>query len=481
MKKTSKVLIAGFCSALISFMAFSGCSNDTEDSGDPPTIDDRHANITFRVPGEGDVVFGHQTHADYYDNTCLICHMHTDVRDDTIWSCSQCHDNQDSDGLCADDNWDHDCMYVQCQDCHSQQSTDPTPDCADCHGSPPVTNSPPVASSVGMIGTLAVNQTVTGTYTYSDPEGNLEGASTYQWFLADDAMGTNTTAITGATNITYQPVNADIGKFLIFEVTPVAQTGTSPGSSAQSAASGPITFDPANTAPTASNTVISGVPNTHFVLNASYDYNDVDGDPEGSSIYQWYVADDAIGTNAAAIVGATSLSYTPLAGDVTRYIFFEVTPVAQTGNPQGAPSTSSAVGPVTDTTATVFSSIDQASEVDSYEFSLNQSTNVTIDVQSVESDWAWFGYTHHLWNTNADGTCTGCHDEGGPADLGLSGGSSDDKLYTNIHLFNASGPPAIESRLCSNPACGLLTAGCFPGCDHPDAGGARSERNPYLS
>lgn len=133
MKKGSCFLIYSLCLAVISTMSFTGCSNDTDDTGDPPSIDPAHSSIIFRITGENDVTFTHQAHADYYDNTCMVCHMHTDVRDDTIWSCSECHDNDDSDGLCVDDPSGHNCMYVQCQDCHSQQAPDPTPICTDCH------------------------------------------------------------------------------------------------------------------------------------------------------------------------------------------------------------------------------------------------------------------------------------------------------------------------------------------------------------
>jgi hypothetical protein len=454
MNKTSYLLIVSICLAVISTMSFTGCSNDSDSDVDPPTIDARHTNITFRVPSQGDVAFEHKTHADYYDNTCLVCHMHTDVRDDTIWSCSECHDNNDSDGLCVDDVWSHDCMSVQCLDCHSQETNNPTPDCADCHSSPPVSNFPPAASLVGMTGTLAVNQTVTGTYTYSDTEGDLEGASLFQWYLADDAIGTNTTAIAGETNITIQPLNANLGKYLIFEVTPVALTGTSPGGSARSAPSGPITLVPSNSAPTASNAAISGVPNNHFVLTASYNYNDVDGDPEGVSIYQWYVAFDAMKTNATAITGATALTYTPVAGEVGKYLFFEVTPVAQTGNPQGAPSESSAVGPVTDTSVVkLYGTINQFSEVDRYDLYLTAGAMVTIDVESKEAP----GFK-------------------GPRDF-FGNGDSNDNLVTNVFVFDSGG--IVEGfKDCSPPGC--PKAGCYPGCDAPNAFSGRSGKNPYM-
>jgi hypothetical protein len=305
-----------------------------------------------------------------------------------------------------------------------------------------------------MSGTLAVNQTVTGTYTYSDTEGDLEGTSMYQWYLADDGIGTHTTVIAGETNITFQPLNADVGKYLIFEVTPVALTGTSPGGSARSAPTGPITLVPLNTAPAASNTAISGVPNTHFVLSASYNYNDVEGDPEGASIYQWYVAFDAMKTNAAAITGATALTYTPAAGEEGKYLFFEVTPVAQTGNLLGTPSESSAVGPVTDTSVVMlYGTITQFSEVDRYGLYLTAGTILTVDVESKEAPGSR-----------------------GPQDF-FGNGNSNDNLVTNVFVFDSGG--VVEGfKDCSPPGC--PKAGCYPGCDAPGAFSGRSGKNPYM-
>jgi hypothetical protein len=91
-------------------------------------------------------------------------------------------------------------------------------------------NAAPVANSVGISGAAEVGQPLTGNYTYTDPEGDLEGASQYRW-LRDGA-----TAIPGATARTYTPVQADGDAMIVFEVTPVAQAGTLVGSPVRSAA-----------------------------------------------------------------------------------------------------------------------------------------------------------------------------------------------------------------------------------------------------
>jgi hypothetical protein len=83
-------------------------------------------------------------------------------------------------------------------------------------------------------------------------------------------------------------------------------------------------------------------------LTASYTYADVNADTEGTSTFQWYRADDATGINQTMISGATSSTYTLTVADQTKYIAFEVTPVASTGvNPTGIPVISVYQGPIT--------------------------------------------------------------------------------------------------------------------------------------
>ncbi len=94
-------------------------------------------------------------------------------------------------------------------------------------------NEAPTASSVSISGTTTEGQTLTGNYTYGDTESDVEGTSTFRW-LRDNV------AISGATSSTYLLDAADVGTMIKFEVTPVAVTGTSPGTAVQSTAVGPI-------------------------------------------------------------------------------------------------------------------------------------------------------------------------------------------------------------------------------------------------
>ena len=96
-------------------------------------------------------------------------------------------------------------------------------------------NATPTASSVTITGNLLVGQVLTGNYAYADAEGDAEGTSTYQWYRYITSSGGSKTAIVGATSRTYTLGDSDKYRYLSFEVTPVAATGTTTGASVGSA------------------------------------------------------------------------------------------------------------------------------------------------------------------------------------------------------------------------------------------------------
>jgi len=102
-------------------------------------------------------------------------------------------------------------------------------------------NTAPTASSVSFSGTLNVGQLLTGSYTYSDTESDVQGPSTFKWYRSDDGSGTNKAAIGGATSLTYTLVSGDNGKYISFEVTPVATTGITTGTPVESSLQGSVT------------------------------------------------------------------------------------------------------------------------------------------------------------------------------------------------------------------------------------------------
>ncbi|GAK77730.1 putative calcium-binding outer membrane-likeprotein [Nonlabens ulvanivorans] len=90
-------------------------------------------------------------------------------------------------------------------------------------------NELPEVSLVDFTGTLEVDETLTSSYTYTDGENDTESGTSYQWYRADDATGTNVMAISGATAATYLTTTADGNFYVAVGVTPRASSGASPG------------------------------------------------------------------------------------------------------------------------------------------------------------------------------------------------------------------------------------------------------------
>jgi hypothetical protein len=110
-------------------------------------------------------------------------------------------------------------------------------------------NRPPEAVNVKIDGTLRSGQTVNGKYNFIDEEYDEEGESLYQWYMADDEHGSNQKIIAGATGSSLALTKDDIGKYLIFEVTPVAAQGVPQGSTVASAPAGPVDYPEPPAAP----------------------------------------------------------------------------------------------------------------------------------------------------------------------------------------------------------------------------------------
>ncbi len=134
----------------------------------------------------------------------------------------------------------------------------------------------PTVSSVNFKGTLQVGQTLTGSYTYNDTEGDAESGTTYQWYRSDTAeevvlakssfnnnFQKSGTAIAGATSLTYVLTTEDIGKFMIFEVTPANANGT--GDAIQSA----INSTAVTSAPVATSTSTATATSTDNTINVT--------------------------------------------------------------------------------------------------------------------------------------------------------------------------------------------------------------------
>jgi len=192
-------------------------------------------------------------------------------------------------------------------------------------------NSAPTASAVTITdsngGSVVVGDTLVGSYTYADADGDAQGVSTFRWLR-------NGVAISGAVAANYTLVTADTGTSITFEVTPVAATGVTVGAAASSASVSVV-----NSAPTASAVTITDSNGGSVVVGdtlvGSYTYADANGDVEGVSTFRWL-------RNGVAISGAVAANYSVVAADVGATISFEVTPVAATGIPTGLAAVSPA-------------------------------------------------------------------------------------------------------------------------------------------
>ncbi|MFH1121958.1 MAG: T9SS type A sorting domain-containing protein [Bacteroidota bacterium] len=84
---------------------------------------------------------------------------------------------------------------------------------------------PPYVYNLFITGELVADNEITGHYTYFDPNADFEGESVYQWFVSEDPYGANALIIDGAIFQSYVISREDIGRYLIFQVTPVAISG----------------------------------------------------------------------------------------------------------------------------------------------------------------------------------------------------------------------------------------------------------------
>ena len=212
---------------------------------------------------------------------------------------------------------------------------------------PPASNTAPVARNVSVRGQNAHGQRLTVSFTYADAENDPQGATSYQWYRADDAAGTNSSPISGEKSSSYVVTTADLGKYLTAGVRPVASSGVSNGVEVKAAYRRPVTSN--NTAPLASNATIQGMNRIGQLLTISFEYTDADDDPEDAADYQWYRADDGAGTNSSAIDGAKSNSYVLTMADLDKYLTAGVTPVASSGISPGLEVKANYFGPVTAT------------------------------------------------------------------------------------------------------------------------------------
>jgi uncharacterized protein (TIGR02145 family) len=203
----------------------------------------------------------------------------------------------------------------------------------------------PYATTVNVTGKTEQGSTLTGSYTYN---GGTNGAttytestlgSTYQWQTASNNKGagiSNMTVPDGgiAFGKTIRLTINDVNKYVRFGVQAKDNLSNSSSYYEYSDWVGPITLA-AEAAPVAKNVSYSPAPGTNITAKASYTYEDANNDPEGATLYRWYTADDATGTNQTAIAGATAATIPLTNAQANKFIGVGITPVAATGTKTG--------------------------------------------------------------------------------------------------------------------------------------------------
>jgi len=91
----------------------------------------------------------------------------------------------------------------------------------------PTVSTPPWVYDVAIQGNLIHKEVISGIYSYEDINSIPEDSSSYKWYRSKNAAGDSLVAIDSAWNITYTIDTLDIGKWLVFEVTPRAAWGDS--------------------------------------------------------------------------------------------------------------------------------------------------------------------------------------------------------------------------------------------------------------
>ncbi|WP_226670446.1 tandem-95 repeat protein [Metabacillus litoralis] len=172
-------------------------------------------------------------------------------------------------------------------------------------------------------GTLEVTEDEPATGTLSAKD--LDGDELTYIIVENGQKGsvTITDSKTGA--FSYQPSANQTGKDVFtYKVTD--------GNAESEVARVELTIQEVNDVPLISTISVNGEKKIGETLTGSYHYEDVENDLEGSSLYKWYRGSNQDGSDKEEIQGANSLVYVIQDDDEDKYLFFEVTPVALTGN-----------------------------------------------------------------------------------------------------------------------------------------------------
>jgi hypothetical protein len=221
--------------------------------------------------------------------------------------------------------------FAHCVDGDRYKGTDPGASAIPPYpGGAPAAASPPTIAGTPQTTKLLAG--LPGTWAGGKPVTFL-----YQW-LRCDAAGATCVPISGALSETYIPTSDDLGHALVLSVT--AQTATasvvanSPATVAVTAGGSAAARPVATSAPTVIGTAQAGQTLTTSVGTWT-------GAPS-SFAYQWRRC-SAAGTQCAAVLGATSSTYTLAAGDIGATISLIVTATGKGGSTSAPAATTAPI------------------------------------------------------------------------------------------------------------------------------------------
>ncbi|PSU35449.1 hypothetical protein [Photobacterium lutimaris] len=187
-----------------------------------------------------------------------------------------------------------------------------------------------------------VGDTLTGDYTYSDPDGDTEAVSQFVW-------KSNGKDIDGANQQGFTLTATQEGISIQFCVTPISENPDAlpnyPVTGDQACSEATAAVKPkTGSAPVATDVTTSGDHTVGSVITGQYSYEDADNDKEGQSQRSWK-------RDGVELPGETASTYTLAASDKGASVEFCVTPVAATGLPTQGNET--CADPITDVTEPV--------------------------------------------------------------------------------------------------------------------------------
>jgi hypothetical protein len=182
----------------------------------------------------------------------------------------------------------------------------------------PTTSGPDLRALPSVVGTARAGSQVTGSSGTWAATGTI--SYSYTWYRCDD-IGKTCTAISGAVLPTYLLTQADVGKTVEFTVTAKDSSGTAV---ATASLIGPVA--PPSQLASIGRPVVTGAPKVGSILSVS---GGIWTTTPTSFAYTWQRC-DANGRTCAAIAGATSATYVPVAADAGHTLVVRVQGTAGT-------------------------------------------------------------------------------------------------------------------------------------------------------